>query len=951
MTSTLSRRCRWSLGVAFCLSLSWAAGSASTAEVRNSSFQQRQGTTLSAETVAAMRKRGWQCPDAKDWPTSWGGQGDRVTVEFPRTGGRRNDSFCRLSASRHGYVNGYWGKPFKPSQVLVFWARGKGTLRAGLMAYKLSDDHKRILPGGRMAPLEVKIDSREWVRFRYLMMKPSYELTGHPNFQALAGVIDIDDVDIMDSNPALDEIVAEENRLYGKKALLESLSRARVDESFSTRLKAYRAALVAFAAARTRVSAHLLKPMQEHIKDLRPYVEATGLKTIQANHYNEMIVLTRVLNRLAGKPLGSAAALNVSGVQASGEPYFPGKRDPRPSQVTIVDVRSNKLRYDERESASTTATLVNHTEKAVTGTLRAKMLVDLDASRSLAEAQAFTIKSGETRKWTFAYNVGPETYGRGIEVELVDSAGKRLDRWQEYYAVAREFFRVHQHSYQVRSKYWAEDPHIFYFNQSHYFAHEPTGLGVEPFDAEVYITGQTGYRINQKFRRAQAAFNKSQGILSTFYAIGAFDGQMGYEQARQHPEFMLYDPNGQPAVDPLYGGYPNPMELASPLEVGPKRKTMKIKPYLDREIRPWQHVSVNLAREDAVLYAVNRIKAYAKHWDFGGVYWDGCLGVWAGLDHEGKPNVPSGKYEDYVKLNARNHRHWNRILKADDPDFGTWLNWGIEGTTGDFAKRHGITIWRGTGIGDDPLDDNIRAATDARNVMLLDEHQGFSGEDYRKLLRDRLRSRDHYVQKYGANHIIGYANVGVDVKEPGPTRWGWPAWNHVMSLLIATQSHLASSFVPSHRPGMQFMTRYSRFLWARDIRAVSPEQAQSLVSVTADEDLWWKRLVYIRKTAAGRDVIIHLVRIPSTPKVDYAWADEPTLLKNVKLTWKAPGERLSMAQACRAYHYEEPQQVVQQKLSVQDGGADLTVAVPPFRYHTMLVLRLVAEPDCRAVPR
>ena len=161
-----------------------------------------------------------------------------------------------------------------------------------------------------------------------------------------------------------------------------------------------------------------------------------------------------------------------------------------------------------------------------------------------------------------------------------------------------------------------------------------------------------------------------------------------------------------------------------------------------------------------------------------------------------------------------------------------------------------------------------------------------------------------------------------------------------MSQLIVTQSHLASSFVPSQRPGLQFMTRYSRFLWARDIKAVPAEEAEKLIDVKADEELWWKRLVYERKTAAGRDVIVHLLRIPPTPKVDYAWADEPSLLKGVQVTMNAPGERLQTAQACRAYHYEEPQQVVQNKLTPKVNQGRATFSVPPFRYHTMVILRL-----------
>jgi hypothetical protein len=919
------------------------------AEVRNSSFQEARGGTNTPEMIAKLRKNGWKCPDAKDWPHSWGGQGADMTVEFPKTGGRGNDSFCRLTGGVNGYVNGYWGGHFKKTQVLEFWARGKGTLRVGLMAYKLSDDRKKILPGGRMPSFDIRVNSQDWIRYRYLMRKPDYELTGHPLFLVPKGTIDIDDVDILDSDRASDLIVAEENKLYGKKALVEDVDRSKIDAAFHKRVSNYDASIAAFDSLAGKLPATVSKPMRKRIEELHPYVHTGGITTIRSTHYNDMIVLTRVLNRLAGKTVGAADAVQAMKLDPNGsKPHFPGKREARPGTLTIRRVRSNKVRYLENETATTTATIVNEGADDITGTLRARMILDLDTVREITSVKNYTLASGEEKEWRFTYNVGPETYGRAIEVEFVDDNGKTIDKWQEYYAVATEFFRVHQHSYQVKTKYWPEDPFIFYFNQTHYFAHEPTGLGVEPFDAEVYIAGQAGYRINAPFRRAQIAHSKRQGIANSFYTIGSFDSQMGYEQVRQHPEFILYDANGQPAYDPLYGGYPNPMELASPIEVGPKRKKMKIKPYLDREITPWQHVSMNMANEDAVRWAIERIKAYAKEWGFEGVYWDGCLGVWSGYNHKGEKNVPSGKYEDYVALGARNHRLFNQILKRENPYFGTWLNWGLEGATGEFAKRHGITIWLGSGVEGDPRDDNVRAATDARNVMLLDEHSGFAGHEYTKLLSDRLRSRDHYVQKYKANHIIGYANVGVDIQEPGPSKWGWPAWNHVLSQLIATQSHLASSFVPSQRPGFQFMTRYSRFIWAPDIKAIPPDDAQQLITVKAAEELWWKRLVYERHTDKGRDIIMHLVRIPPTKEVDYGWADEPRPLKGTTATIDTTEARLMGAHACRSYHYEDPQQVVQSRVSATQIDGKATFKIPPFRYHTMLVIRLEqSETSCK----
>lgn len=893
------------------------------------------------ERVQELRRRGWTCPDAREWPGSWGGEGNGVIIEWPATGGVNNDRHCRISGGINGYVNGYWGEFFKASQILTFRARGKGTLRVGLMAYRFSDDRKQILPGGSVPVFAIKVDSAEWVRYRYLMRKPGYELTGHPLFQAAEGTIDFDDVDIIDSDPVLDLVVAEENALYGTGGLVENLRWVAADAPYQERVAAYAEAVRSWRAKAKSIDPELVQGLEKTLKTLDSCVLAKGAKSVLVEHYNDMLVLTRVCRKLSGvekrdiQPVTATAAA----APADAPGLYPGRRDPRPDTVTITDIRSNKVRYVEDEAATTTATLVNTRAVPVTGTIKARMILDLDTVRDLAQ-KPWTLAPGEKAAWSFAYNVGPETYGRAIEVEFADSDSKSLDRWQEYYAVAAEFFRVHQHSYNTETKYWPADVFLFYFNQSHYFAAEPTDFGIRPFPEETYKSGQAGYQINSPARKGQIAYNKQVGIATSFYVTNDFCGQMGYEEARRHPEYVLYGENGQWAEDAVYGGYPNPMELASPLEIGPKRKELKIKPHLDRPYTPWQHALVNMASEEAVVWGLERIKAYAEEWGFDGVYWDGCLGVWAGYSYDGTRNVPSGKYEDYVALGARNHRLFNRILKRDNPNFGTWLNWGLEGATGEWARSQGITIWLGSGVEGDPLDDNVRAATHGKNTMVLDEVSGLSGYDYRKLLNLRLRSRDHYVQKYGASHIIGYASIGVDMHEPGPTKWGWPAWNHVLSQLIATQSHFASFFIPSYRPSFQFMTRYSRFLWAPDIKTVPEREVTKTLAVTAHEEVWWKRLVYRRTTDKGYDLIVHLVRQPATEKVDFTWADEPVPLEGTTISVNVREASLVTAVACRPYHFEEAQQTVEQRLAPDGRTGRITVTVPPFRYHTMVVFRV-----------
>ncbi len=915
-------------------------------QVRNGKFSGLHATPAEIakfdEHVQGLRNRGWTCPEAKEWPWGWGGQGDGVTIAWPATGGVDNDRHGRISGGINGYVNGYWGQPFSGNQILTFRARGKGTLRVGLMAYKLSDDHQQILPGGSMPLFTIRVNSPEWVRYRYLMKKPDYELTGHPLFQAQDGVIDFDNVDMLDADPALNLMVAEENALYGTGALLENLQFATADATFRERVAAYTAAVKAWRARAEALDPALVKSLEEAVAALDLYVLTPGVQIVTADRYNDMVLLTRVLQKLAGstaqaaQPLTASAAAPVT--DAPG--LYPGRRDPRPDTVTITNIRSNKVRYVEDEAATTTATLVSTKAVVVSGRVKARMILDLDTVRDLAGG-IVTLAPGEKKTWAFSYPVGPETYGRAIEVAFIDNDGAVLDRWQEYYAVAAEFFRVHQHSFNTETKYWPADPFIFYFNQSHYFSAEPTDFGIEPFAAEIYKSGQAGYQMNAPARRGQIAYNKQVGIATSVYVTNDFCGQMGYEQARQYPEFVLYSANGQWAEDAVYGGYPNPMEIASPLEIGPKRKELSIKPYLDRVYTPWQHALVNMANEDAVVWGLERIKNYAEAWGFDGVYWDGCLGVWGGYGYDGVRNVPSGKYEDYVALGARNHRLWNQILKRDNPQFGTWLNWGLEGAAGEWARSQGITIWLGSGVGgDDPLDDNIRAATEGKNIMLLDEHANLSGYDYRALLESRIESRDHYVQKYGANHIIGYVTPAVDIQEPGPTKWGWPTWNHVLAQLIATQSHFASFFVPSYRPSFQFMARYSRFIWAPDIKTVPEYEVNKTVIVTSPEEVWWKPLVYKRQTDHGYDLIVHLVRIPATKTVDLTWADEPQPLAGTTISVDLGDATLERAMACRPYHFEEEQQTVEQIVTPDIRTGKITVAVPPFRYHTMLVVRV-----------
>ena len=116
-----------------------------------------------------------------------------------------------------------------------------------------------------------------------------------------------------------------------------------------------------------------------------------------------------------------------------------------------------------------------------------------------------------------------------------------------------------------------------------------------------------------------------------------------------------------------------------------------------------------------------------------------------------------------------------------------------------------------------------------------------------------------------------------------------------------------------------------------------------MVTVQSPERLWWRRLVYKRRTPDGYDLIVHLVRIPPTKDWDIHWVDEPAPLGDVRVMARLGNGRAYRVVACRPYHFEEPQQVVERTLDMAAKSGQVTGTIPAFRYHTMVVIRVATR--------
>lgn len=906
------------------------AGAEKSNLVRNGGFSARGANPPYATqaTVENYRKAGWKCPDVADWPQWWSLYGNNGTAEFPKSGGVQADSYARLGG-KDVFLAGYHGLALEDrNYIYTIWARGKGKLRFHALSYGKDDEGKPIQlteAGGAPMGKSVRVDSQEWIRYRHLLVKTPPLYFVHPWVGVEEGELDIDDVDVAPSTPALDLIVAAEEALYGAGALIENTDIVGADDAFAKKVKLYSEAVAGFRQAKNTLDKDLAESIEEELNRIGPYVLTKNISNVRTPDYNEMIALTQVLNVLAGKSSGSLAIKVKAALTATN--YRPGARKLKKDTVMVTGIEPNKILYEEDEDATAKITLKNTTGTEQKVTLTALQFSDLDSGREIAR-ESMSIAAGAEKIWTIRYNVGPETYGRALEARVMNAAGKELDRWREYYQAAKEWLRVQMHTGGR------------YNNMIHYFASEPTDWGVHPTDAETYVSSQPGYHVSPLARLNQMKSARSKGIKLTFYQNFAFCGIMGYEEMRKHPEYVLYDENGQFALDPVYGGCPSPMELASPIDIGPKRSPRK--PYLDRKYTPWQHAGANFAMEETIEYGAGCIKEYAKLQGFDGVYIDGTITVAKGYKYDGKINIPEDKPE-VARLNARIQNLYHRILKEENPCFGTWYNYSPNNVEW-IRNTYDRYFLLGAGAGDDVSDEWIRAMNSWKNVSCLMEwqHVFVPGDGLGRRPKDCLVQfiqNRVLAQKYGGNVIVGYIGIPIsqDLDKPGPTKWGWPTINYFMALITASQHHIVSFGMPSFEPAFQFQTRYSRFLWAPDIKFV-PE-AEKTVTVKTPEELWWKEFVYRRDTKDGYDLIVHLVRIPPTAKWDLNWIDEPLPLAGVKLTADIGTGKLETVYACRPYHFEEEQQVVQQALKAEVADGKATVEAPPFRYHTMLVMR------------
>lgn len=909
------------------------AFSLSAANVRNGSFDRRGGQPPVQKDVDGWRKKGLICPDAKEWPHYWYSLPGKGKIEFLRKGSVRGVS---VRLTKPAFFRGYHGIPLKGDIVLEIYLRGKGTLRIGFWNYGKNAAGKiRFLPETQAVRSQyIKIDSKTWTRYTLRFPVPESVNQVHPCFTAHDGTIEIDE--LMLRNPAgiYTTLADTEKKLRSNKLFVCTQNEIALDETAKKFIDIYKkqdAALKTFAAKnKNNADAQALYKVSNA---LRPYILTDGVKTIKVDHWNRMNVISAAAAAMMKQNIQFPGAKLIKAPKAAA-----AKANRSSTPVVITDIKPSRIRYDEGNRGSARYAIKNNTGKTITGTVRIKMGYDINSSRTL-QTRKVTLKPG-TNRFTIAYNVGKETFGRELAISFTSGNPKYNASAKEYFQVAKEYMRVMMHG---TGKYQ---------NFMHNFASETSDFGVKKTDDLEYLSAQPRYHMKWRSRLPYLRHVRDKGFITSFYQAKAFAGQQGIEEARKHPEFLLYDENGQPARDFYYGGIPDPFEIASPIEINKERrkKILNGRDFLDVKISAWHHYIPDFMNEDCIKYQTKCVRDYQKAIGFDVMYLDNTPTITVGYTYEGKQNIAGMTHEEIANYNAKITHLWNTGLRKGDPNRGSWCN-GVSPSSTRWQRGNGRWVnTAGMGIDTpefkDPNDHYIQAMTAYKNIALLSEIQhvfvpssNIPGRNPDLWMEHLIEQRDFLIQKYKSTVVFGYIGTPYKGPKPMPRNAYWPTLHYFLALAVATQHHhiIYSHPMPARDAFDQFMTRYSGLLWDRDLIVKSAADAQKTVKVNSKAKLHWKNFVYTRKQGNKDAVIMHLVRPYPLEKWDLEWKIPATILKDVTVTVDIPaGKKPVFAKAMRPNLPEEKDQIVEHILPVTVKGNKATVKVPAFSYYTML---------------
>lgn len=570
------------------------------------------------------------------------------------------------------------------------------------------------------------------------------------------------------------------------------------------------------------------------------------------------------------------------------------------SEVGIKYVWPEKLFYRLGEKACGEVVVRNSTTSAAQITLECLIEHDLESALMLYH-ERLVIPPKSEKKVPLTWIAGPAEGGYALAARVL--ADKRnLDEAREYFAAGRNFAYVGQTSGspvgsgdddQIRrlTDIFVPSLRVSYVNSCLRFAWEPCDFSeLTPSEPE-WTSGQGRYHETARGNIALVQACHTNGISVYTYAKVWCDGQVGFETARQHPEWAGWDEKGHMLSD------------FKALDLGPGKSY--------GQDRGDQYVTMNYNQRAGMEYQMNEIIASAKQFGWDGVFFDSTFSPMGTHDCAGQ------RYDDGNLLDVftvRNTHYAKNYLWRAIPDFGISYNF-----------YNGVrNAW---------LMGEFREAAAGGAFLLYEEANSLSVENapgwsYWRYFAKSIGHAARETHAAGGELYVGYMAVGCA-----------PYSRHAASIVLASGAHMATNIHEGsprteYREIFRLATRYAHLLYGQDLHGLPRYSYQA--QVTSDREVWWEDYFYERSMPnGGRDLIMHLVNSPATEKSSKWKQPEPPVAKNTQISIALPpGMKLAK---CWVLLPDEP---LQRPLKARVEGGRMEVTVAELPYYAIVVFRL-----------
>lgn len=418
-----------------------------------------------------------------------------------------------------------------------------------------------------------------------------------------------------------------------------------------------------------------------------------------------------------------------------------------------------------------------------------------------------------------------------------------------------------------------------------------------------WTSGQAGRFNSLEGMRAMADGVHAMGGWIVIYADKWAVGPVGFEHARQHPDWYHW---GQD-----WYGCKFDVEVLDWI-AKPALEKGEWKEQIDGGI--WA-ICPLIAKPEVAAFGIAQIVGSCQQFGWDGIRFDN-VGWYVDnvKDIHGDPAVKPGT--DIPRLEADLVR---RIRKAGEkvvPHFVYGDNMGFQTDLSEAAPK-----WRAEADGGGlVMHEGMNAITHPGSVLNHWSH-----------LRDYLKKAIPTVLEAGG-YPYGIVDGGhrihaVDVNPPVP--------DHAIkyALLMASGMHVCYEMAPDYFNYMRLYARYCGLLYDDALQFV--DDPTRLLAVDSPREVWWRELVRRRDLSDGTtQFLVHLINPSTGERFDEKNA-APDPQKNVRLKLLAPdGVTISRAFALTADGADAP---VATALPLTSTDAGVAATVPELRYWTVVV--------------